>query len=125
MGQLYHKRQVVFGPALVEAYELETKHAKSPRILVSDSAMEFVERHPFVRFDDDGCAFLDYINAAYQGALMIGRAKGDNGFAPGWWRHVDQMIATQIERLKISNNFSGLQNWRWTGNPPVFNGACL
>lgn len=114
IGQLYHKKHVVFGPALVEAYELESKHAKSPRILISDSAMEFVDRHPFVGIDEDGCSFLDYLNAAYQDALKAGREKGDDKFAQGWWHHFERIIANEVERLKASNNFSGRQNWQWT-----------
>src|SRR5882762_8764112 len=33
-GRLYHDRNTVFGPALIEAYRLENKVAKYPRILV-------------------------------------------------------------------------------------------
>jgi hypothetical protein len=35
-GRLYHEDGVVFGPALIEAYDLEHTKAKNPRILVSD-----------------------------------------------------------------------------------------
>jgi hypothetical protein len=114
VGQLHHDKQVIFGPALVEAYELESRYAKTPRIIISDAAMDFIERHPFVQFDDDGYAILDYVQAVFHDAIRIGRTKKDDDFAPGWWRHVDKTIVTEIGTLKTSNNLSGLQNWRWT-----------
>jgi hypothetical protein len=36
-GSLYHKEDIIFGEALIEAYELERKIARYPRIIISDS----------------------------------------------------------------------------------------
>ncbi len=36
-GPLYHDASVVFGPALVEAYHLESDCAKFPRVIGSDA----------------------------------------------------------------------------------------
>lgn len=36
IGKIYHKEGMVFGPALNSAYELESKHAKYPRILLDE-----------------------------------------------------------------------------------------
>lgn len=35
IGNIYHNDNIVFGPAMVEAYELEAKYAKHPRIILS------------------------------------------------------------------------------------------
>lgn len=63
-GPLYHDGSVVFGPALVEAYHLESACAKSPRILVSEAVFN-ASQEGRVFFPDQGsqavyrpCAFL-------------------------------------------------------------------
>jgi len=59
-GDLYHDGQVVFGPALVEAYDLEHLHAVNPRIIFSKKAaglFRFAAQRPAV--DADGWEYLD------------------------------------------------------------------
>lgn len=41
-GQLYHKGNICFGPAMNAAYELESKYAKYPRIIVDDVVMNMI-----------------------------------------------------------------------------------
>jgi hypothetical protein len=40
LGQLYHRGQSVFGPALVRAYDIERKSARFPRVLLDDRLAE-------------------------------------------------------------------------------------
>jgi hypothetical protein len=70
-GQLYHENGVVFGEAMVDAYQLESKHAVYPRILVSDRILEqlngFSDGDPdFLRQDTDGRWHLNYFSAMLQ-----------------------------------------------------------
>lgn len=37
VGKLYHDREVVYGPALIKAYDLESKFAEYPRIIMACS----------------------------------------------------------------------------------------
>jgi hypothetical protein len=69
-GQLHHTDKVVFGPALIDAYALESRIAKFPRILVDrgchndfkqikiDSGVD-AHLRPSVSLDSDGPPFLD------------------------------------------------------------------
>jgi hypothetical protein len=44
LGQLHHKDNIIFGPALLEAVDMEAHHSIYPRILISDAALrEFDE----------------------------------------------------------------------------------
>jgi len=64
LGPLYHDGSVVFGPAIIEAYHLESRCAKFPRILVSESVFA-ASQEGLVAFPDQGpqaayrpCEFL-------------------------------------------------------------------
>jgi hypothetical protein len=75
--RLFHSNEFVFGKALVKAYELESKQAKYPRIILNDDAIEiakeFGEHNPkqeekyirqLAKKDDDGQWYLDYFQSA-------------------------------------------------------------
>lgn len=64
LGPLYHDASVVFGPALIEAYHLESRCAKFPRILVSEAVFN-ASQEGLVAFPEQGsqaayrpCEFL-------------------------------------------------------------------
>lgn len=44
VGKLYHTDGVIFGPALVQAFELE-KQAKYPRVIVSNEIINSLQKH--------------------------------------------------------------------------------
>jgi len=72
-GQLFHNGSTIFGPALIEAYDLERGVAKYPRILVTEQALPFVnppvhtpdgiEYFRQVRLDRDGLHYVDILGA--------------------------------------------------------------
>lgn len=65
-GPLYHDRKFVFGSAYQRAYEVESTIAKSPRIIIDRSALDFLKEHegqfPLTdfgsRIDTDGHRYL-------------------------------------------------------------------
>lgn len=66
VGSLMFTDKFLFGPALVEAVELE-KSAIFPRVLVSDSTLRYLKPDSsslnLILRDADGCAFLHYLHA--------------------------------------------------------------
>jgi hypothetical protein len=77
VGKLYHTKKHVVGPALVRAYELESKEAKYPRVIMDESVLEIAreyrdENHSpddeekyvraFMTLDDDERYSFDYIS---------------------------------------------------------------
>lgn len=80
IGQLYHDSNTVFGPALNEAYNMENKTAKNPRVIIDLSVIDyylqnFKIRHNaqdereyilnFLSVDTDGLAYVDYFNVDF------------------------------------------------------------
>lgn len=78
-GKLLHTSKYIFGPALVQAYNLESKNAKFPRIIVSEEVIKLGVKHRkdlhsekdekeylmnILTLDDDGYYFIDYISKA-------------------------------------------------------------
>jgi hypothetical protein len=65
-GHLHHENGIVFGPALIEAYELESKQAIYPRVLVPDSVRdahlryEIATRGEMTRVPADGIFRRDF-----------------------------------------------------------------
>src|SRR5665213_1592240 len=72
-GKLHHSDKVVFGPAMIEAYQLESLTSRYPRILVDQATHldysapaysavgEEYNKVPTLRFADDGPPFLDVL----------------------------------------------------------------
>jgi len=86
-GQLFHGKEHVFGPALIEAYELESRVAKTPRIILSKELFEqaawFLETvtegeikqygEVSVPIDPaDGYRFIDYFSHTHIGSFDAG-----------------------------------------------------
>jgi nitroreductase len=63
-GPIYIDDSFVFGAALVEAYELESKIAKYPRVLIAESLQPVVLAHPHLWMRaDDGLWSVNYLTA--------------------------------------------------------------
>ncbi|SDA20422.1 hypothetical protein SAMN05216315_11374 [Nitrosospira sp. Nsp18] len=80
-GKLIHKKEYVFGPALVEAYLLETKAALYPRVILEREIVEIGAKHrspghifseerkyveSLLEMDSDGMYYVDYFFKAQQ-----------------------------------------------------------
>lgn len=61
---LFHVREgLIFGPALVEAYELEDLHAVHPRVVLSKEAEAVIPRPSSqLLCDGDGWTFINYLD---------------------------------------------------------------
>jgi len=58
-GLLYQSSNLIFGPALVKAYEIESRYAVYPRIVVDESIKG---EGTIFSIDFDGLCFLDFLN---------------------------------------------------------------
>ena len=77
IGDLYHTRNHVVGPAMVRAYEMESQIARYPRVIVDPAVIRLARRRrnedhspddeegyirSFIAEDTDGQLFIDYIS---------------------------------------------------------------
>jgi hypothetical protein len=74
LGWLYFDDDIVFGPGLVDAYELESQSAVDPRVILSDNVRKLVKAHlkyyaipykspqnGYVFVDVDECQAINYL----------------------------------------------------------------
>jgi hypothetical protein len=147
-GDLYHKGAIVLGPALVDAYQLESKKALYPRILVSNeilravySAMSpanlsesFAFLHPIFREDFDGSQHIDIFENGPHIPEMYGGQPSEDGkidrdtFRDSLLIFIDRIFATPPPPVAAEKYawlaryfFEKCQNQRWPlpNNLPV------
>jgi len=109
IGELYHKESVVFGPAMVKAYELESQHAKVPRVIISkDDITKFNLSWPEwdLKIDDDGFAYFNIFKFYYSES--------------GQMMYMSQFIKDKLEEIisvNINNPDQGIRNkYLWLSN---------
>lgn len=75
VGKLHHKGNQVFGPALVRAYELESKVTKTPRVIIDESIIEAINAHhsaPMVlKQDADERQFIDFLSTEIDSHFVL------------------------------------------------------
>jgi class 3 adenylate cyclase len=82
IGDVYYSESTVFGPAMIHAYELESRAAVYPRVVVDPAVVEALKSEPLLkkdthqtsdevaevlqllRRDADGVWFVDFLHAA-------------------------------------------------------------
>ncbi len=64
VDNLHFGENFVYGQALLKAYELESKTAIYPRVIVDDSVLKNIKiENTFISLDDDNVYFYDYLQA--------------------------------------------------------------
>jgi hypothetical protein len=112
-GQLYHDGDVVFGEAMVDAYELEKTHAKNPRILVSQRIIakltnDLPERINALLRDQDGEWHLNYMVEMVRQSIT----PGDFGTAMQWKDVHIALIDREIAALRPFTDGRATK-WLW------------
>lgn len=98
---------------MVDAYELERKFARYPRIVVSERIISKLKNKPpehvvALLLDEDGRWHLNYMAAIVRHALSHGDFEG----AMRWKRGHDDLIEEQIRQLESFQD-GRAHKWRW------------
>jgi len=110
VGPLYHSGGIVLGAAMVEAYELESRHAIYPRIAVSRklySRVKFAPRHHVLLTDHDGITHLNYFTS------MLLRCKEAEDTRGEWLTKARRVIEANIARFEREERWNELGKWVW------------
>lgn len=73
IGELYIDDTIVWGTGLIRAYELEDKAAIYPRVVLDHSIVQILDklRSDYLRRDEDGLCFLNYMSIWHHSARII------------------------------------------------------
>ena len=107
IGDLHHTRRHVVGPAMVRAYEMESKEARYPRIIIDPAVIPLARRQrnedhssndeeeyvrSFITEDADGRLFFDYVS--WQPVVEI--AGCDDDIYPDYLSTLSGLIRTGL-----------------------------
>jgi hypothetical protein len=106
-GPLLHESNVIFGPAMVSAYRLESQTAKVARIILADDCLAVCQaeretRSSFgkyfedrLRVDTDGLTYLHVLRELEADALQ-----GPGEFLDRWWGAARATVEAYLETSK-------------------------
>jgi hypothetical protein len=114
IGKLYHANGVIFGEAITEAVQLETRTAIYPRVVLSNKITQrqnWTADRLFVLKDDDGIYHLDYISRM----LLKAAPPGDDwkGNVRSWFDDVVPIIGRNLRDLELQGKLNELAKWTW------------
>jgi hypothetical protein len=118
-GQLYHQGGVVFGEAMIDAYDLECKIAKNPRVVVSERVITKLthdrpEDMDILLRDVDGKWHLNYFSVMVRQAMHP--PPNTVGQATFWKRaHLGRIseIIDQLRASRTETSSSRAAKWEW------------
>jgi len=103
IGDIIHEEEVVFGPGLNRAYELESKVADKPRIVLDESFLRELRITPNIIAEEDGLKFIDPFSVDFIGHLRkIETSLGTKDLTPLGLPTVDSFrFVEPIGQLKL------------------------
>ncbi len=115
LGALYHDQteSVTFGPALVQAHELESRDAVYPRVLLSRELRDKLSSDPKQRLlrDKDGLLHLDYFKPMFDHAIPKGPRFLDDARA---WLNINVgKIEANSAALSDRGRLRQASKWDW------------
>lgn len=114
IGKLYHARGVVFGEALVDAFQIESRTSIYPRVVLSPqitSRRMWIEKQADIMKGDDGLYHFDYFKTLVMGAAIPGDSYGAN--VKTWFEDVIGIIARNLTELESRGKLNELAKWTW------------
>jgi hypothetical protein len=118
-GDSYSDENVIFGPALIDAYRLERCKTKAawPRVLIAQSVLDKTTEEErrrdffeFLRQDDDNLVYLDYLRELFhlialgENKRITGERQQDFGIPAKFFKEHKEAILTQVHNSGKEEN---------------------
>lgn len=106
-GKLSHPGKLVFGEGLVRAFEIESRTAHYPRIVITEDVCDlpYIKHWSSVLTDVDGLKHLDY----FEDMLRF----GERDAGPDWRAEMGDIITKNLEAFDRTENMNALGKWAW------------
>lgn len=118
IGDLHHTRRHIVGPAMVRAYEMESREARFPRVIVDPVVLRLARRHrqenhspneeeeyvrSFIVEDADGLLFIDYVS---WNAVVAVAGADDDGY-PDYVATLSRLLRAGLahEDLRVAEKY--------------------
>jgi hypothetical protein len=114
IGKLYHARGVVFGEALVEAFQIESHTSIYPRVVLSPQITSrpiWIDKQQEIAKGDDGLYHLDYFKTMLLDAALPGSSYG--AALKAWFEVVVALIAGNLNEFESGGRLNELAKWAW------------
>lgn len=114
IGNLHHESGVIFGKGLVEAYEIESKVAIYPRIVVGPKIYHEASSDMKSKIcqDKDGIWYLNYFREMSRHALELNEGNS-NERSVEWYQAMQRMFNKNIDFLENDGKLKEMQKWVW------------
>lgn len=114
IGKLHHSAGVVFGEAMVDAYDLEAGPAVYPRVILSPkitTRSEWMKWREHFLLDGDGLYHIDY----FREMLFRAETPGDGATnkIQVWFSEVSKIIGNNLEQLEADRQLNPFAKWSW------------
>jgi hypothetical protein len=115
IGKLYHAKGVVFGEALVDAYQIESRTSVYPRVIVSSkitSREEWMKNQAMnLLKGQDGLYYFDCFTMLTFRSLEVGENWAEKLRA--WYHNAADIIGKNLIRLENEGKLNELSKWAW------------
>jgi hypothetical protein len=114
IGKLYHTQGVVFGEALVEAYQIESQTSIYPRVVLSHNItkqLKWIEKIPSIIKCNDGLYCFDYYSKLILDTGIIGQNYADS--VKSSYNDIICTVITNLYKLESCGKLNEMAKWAW------------
>jgi hypothetical protein len=114
IDMLHHSSGAVFGKALIDAYEIESRVAVYPRVVLSHnitSRKDWIENQADIVRANDGLYHFDYFRSLALSSAHPGPDYAAN--AGAWFEEVVGIVDRNLREFELKGKLGELAKWSW------------
>ncbi len=114
IDKLYHTKGVVFGKALVDAYEIESQTSIYPRVVLSHQITNrqiWIENQTDIIQSGDGLYHFNYFKSLALSSAERGESYASN--VKAWFEDVIGIVDKKLQELENKGKLKEFAKWAW------------